>query len=47
MEGFWFHLLVIPGIFLLGRLSGSIKIAGFRAKPVSSRKKTRFFSRLP
>jgi hypothetical protein len=34
MESLWFHLVVIPGIFLLGRLSGTVKIIGFRAKTV-------------
>ncbi|WP_281244570.1 hypothetical protein [Thermoflavimicrobium dichotomicum] len=37
MSSLIFHLVVIPGIFLLGRLSGSVKIAGFRAKPVKPR----------
>jgi hypothetical protein len=45
MENLWFHLLVIPGIFLLGRLSGSVKIARFKVKVVSTREKERFFSR--
>ncbi|MBA4601293.1 hypothetical protein [Thermoactinomyces mirandus] len=45
METFLFHLLVVPGIFLLGRLSGSVKISGFRAKAVSSRQKDRLSSR--
>ncbi|SEN27713.1 hypothetical protein [Lihuaxuella thermophila] len=45
MEKLWFHLLVIPGIFLLGRLSGSVKIARFKVKAVSLREKARIFSR--
>ncbi|MBA4543130.1 MULTISPECIES: hypothetical protein [Thermoactinomyces] len=39
LQSIWFHLVVIPGIFLLGRLSATVKIAGFRAKKVPSRMK--------
>ncbi|MFC7442139.1 hypothetical protein [Laceyella putida] len=34
MESLWFHLIVVPGVFLLGRLSGSVKVTGFRARTV-------------
>jgi hypothetical protein len=37
LQSIWFHLVVIPGIFLLGRLSATVKITGFRAKKVSPR----------
>jgi hypothetical protein len=43
MESVWFHLLVIPGVFLLGRLSASLKVAGFRTeRPVRKRSRFRF-----
>lgn len=32
MESLLFHLVVIPGVFLLGRLSRSVTITGFRLK---------------
>lgn len=32
MSMLWFHLVVVPGVFLLGRLTGSMTIAGFRIK---------------
>ncbi|PRZ14384.1 hypothetical protein CLV36_106147 [Laceyella sediminis] len=32
MTSLWFHLIVIPGIFLLGHLTGSVKVAGFRTR---------------
>ncbi|WP_276308588.1 hypothetical protein [Thermoflavimicrobium daqui] len=37
MNSLLFHFIVIPGIFLLGRLSRSVKVTGFRAKKVKSR----------
>lgn len=32
MNSLLFHLIVIPGIFILGRLSGSVKVATIRVK---------------
>ncbi|TCS93406.1 hypothetical protein [Hazenella coriacea] len=45
MENLWFYLVVLPGVFLLGRLSSSVKITGFRAKVISSKAKEREFTR--
>lgn len=32
MSSLLFHILVIPGVFLLGRLSRSVHISGFHIK---------------
>ncbi|MBA4548956.1 MULTISPECIES: hypothetical protein [Thermoactinomyces] len=45
MELLLLHLLAIPSVFLLGRLSGSVKISAFRTKVTSSRHKDRLSSR--
>jgi hypothetical protein len=37
MESLIFHLVVISGTFLLGRLSRSVTIVGFKAKPAKTR----------
>ncbi|MCS1350973.1 hypothetical protein NXZ84_05235 [Mechercharimyces sp. CAU 1602] len=34
MESWLFHLISIPAIFVMGRLSASVKIVGFRTKSV-------------
>jgi hypothetical protein len=37
MNSLLFHLIVIPGIFILGRLSRSVKVATIRVKPRKAR----------
>ncbi|WP_255505995.1 hypothetical protein [Polycladospora coralii] len=37
MRDFWIHLLIIPGVFILGRLSATVKVAGFRTKSPTSK----------
>ncbi|WP_255404692.1 hypothetical protein [Thermoactinomyces sp. DSM 45892] len=38
MEMILLHLIAIPGIFLLGRLSSSVRMTGFNAKSVKVKK---------
>ncbi|WP_279388930.1 hypothetical protein [Baia soyae] len=38
MEMILLHLIVIPGIFLLGRLSSSVKMTGFDTTSVRVKK---------
>ncbi len=35
MESLLYHFVLIPGVFLLGWLSNSVKLASFRAKVIS------------
>ncbi len=41
MDQVLFHLLVIPGVFLLGWLTGTVKITGFRARTLRRGKRTK------